>query len=136
MRNAKYFFPGVLFGIALTKSEASSWFRIQEMARFHELKLYGVFLAAIVVGALSVQVLKRLKVSSLEGEPIAIPPKRYHHGNLIGSFLFGIGIAITGACPGPLYAQLGSGHLIVLVVILGGLVGAWTYSYFRPKLPH
>ncbi|MCI0411300.1 YeeE/YedE family protein [bacterium] len=136
MKNIKYLLLGIGFGIALTKSEAISWFRIQEMFRFQGFQLYGIFATAIPVGMLSVWLIKQSQVKTLSGEPIAIPAKQNNHGYIIGGFLFGIGWAFTGACPGPLYAQLGSGLTVTAVTIASAILGTWVYSLLRPKLPH
>jgi uncharacterized membrane protein YedE/YeeE len=136
MTYLKYLVLGTFFGIILTKSEVISWFRIQEMFRFQSFHLYGVIGSAVVVGLVSIQLLKRYHPRSLDGQPIAIADKRYHHGVWIGGFLFGLGWALTGACPGPLFALLGSGVGAAAVLIVAALAGTWTYSALRPKLPH
>ena len=136
MKYLKYLMLGTLFGIILTKSEVISWFRIQEMFRFQAFHMYGVIGSAIVVGMLSIQLIKRNRLKSLSGEPIVIADKTFNHGIWIGGFIFGLGWAITGACPGPLFAQLGSGVGSAAVLILAALAGTWTYSALREKLPH
>ena len=127
---------GTLFGIILTKSEVISWFRIQEMFRFQSFHMYGVIGSAILVGMLSIQLIKRNRLKSMDGEPIVLADKKFNHGVWLGGFLFGLGWAITGACPGPLFAQLGSGSGAAAVLILAALAGTWTYSALREKLPH
>ena len=109
MKYIKYLLVGILFGIVLTKSEAVSWYRIQEMFRFQSFHMYGVIGTAVVVGAISVFLIKKLKIKTINGEKITFVPKEFNKGNIIGGLLFGFGWAITGACPGPLFAQLGSG---------------------------
>ena len=136
MKYLKYLVLGTLFGIILTKSEVISWFRIQEMFRFQAFHMYGVIGSAIVVGMLSIQLIKRNRLKSMSGEPIVIADKTFNHGIWIGGFIFGLGWAITGACPGPLFAQLGSGVGSAAVLILAALAGTWTYSALREKLPH
>lgn len=136
MKYFKYLVLGTLFGIILTKSEVISWFRIQEMFRFQSFHMYGVIGSAILVGMLSLQLIKRKHVRSLGGELITIADKKFSHGVWIGGFLFGLGWALTGACPGPLFAQLGSGSGSAAVLILAALAGTWTYSALREKLPH
>src|SRR5262245_44347273 len=136
MKNLKYLLIGVAFGFVLTKSEAISWFRIQEMFRFQGFQMYGIFMTAVPVGMLSVWLIKRFQMKTISGEPIVIPQKKYNHGYIIGGFLFGIGWAFTGACPGPLYAQLGSGVTVMGITLLSALAGTWTYSLLRTKLPH
>ena len=132
----KYLVLGTLFGIILTKSEVISWFRIQEMFRFQAFHMYGVIGSAIVVGLVSIQLIKRKRLKSMDGEPIVIADKKFNHGIWIGGFIFGLGWALTGACPGPLFAQLGSGIGSAAVLILAALAGTWTYSALREKLPH
>ena len=136
MTYVKYLVLGTLFGLLLTKSEVISWFRIQEMFRFQSFHLYGVIGSAVVVGLVSIQLLKRYRLRSLDGPPIIIADKRYHHGVWIGGFLFGLGWALTGACPGPLFALLGSGVGAAAVLIVAALAGTWTYSALRERLPH
>ena len=135
MKNVKYLVLGILFGIILTKSEVISWFRIQEMFRFQAFHMYGVIGSAIVVGLVSIQLIKRNHLKTITGEPIVIADKKYTHGTWIGGIIFGLGWAITGACPGPLFAQLGSGVGGAAVMILAALAGTWTYSALREKLP-
>ena len=136
MKYVKYLVLGTLFGIILTKSEVISWFRIQEMFRFQAFHMYGVIGSAVVVGLVSIQLIKRNRLKSLDGEPIVIADKKFTHGSWIGGFIFGLGWALTGACPGPLFAQLGSGIGSAAVLILAALAGTWTYSALREKLPH
>ena len=136
MKYLKYLVLGTLFGIILTKSEVISWFRIQEMFRFQAFHMYGVIGSAVVVGLISIQLIKRNRLKSMDGEPIVIADKKFNHGVWIGGFIFGLGWALTGACPGPLFAQLGSGVGSAAVLILAALAGTWTYSALRTKLPH
>jgi uncharacterized membrane protein YedE/YeeE len=135
MKNLKYLFIGIVFGLALTKGEAISWYRIQEMFYFQSFHLYGIFMTAVPVGALSIFIIRRLNLRSINGEIIEKPIKKYHHGVIIGGLIFGFGWALTGACPGPLYAQMGSGYLVVIVVFVAAAVGTWTYGYFQKYLP-
>ena len=135
MKNLKYLVLGVLFGIILTKSEVISWWRIQEMFRFQAFHMYGVIGSAIVVGLVSIQLIKRNRLKSMDGEPIVIADKKFNHGIWIGGFIFGLGWALTGACPGPLFAQLGSGIGSAAVLTLAALAGTWTYSALRERLP-
>lgn len=136
MKYFKYLMLGTLFGIILTKSEVVSWFRIQEMFRFQAFHMYGVIGSAILVGILSIQLIKRNHLKTIDGEPITIADKKFNHGIWIGGFLFGLGWALTGACPGPMFAQLGSGLGSAFVLILAALTGTWTYSALREKLPY
>ena len=136
MKNVKYLLLGVIFGMALTKGEAVSWFRIQEMFHFESFHMYGFFMTAVPIAALSLFIIKRTKVGSADGEPIVIPSKPYHHGIIIGSLIFGFGWALTGACPGPLYAQIGGGYLVTIVTFGSALLGTWVYARFQDRLPH
>ena len=136
MKYFKYLVLGTLFGIILTKSEVISWFRIQEMFRFQAFHMYGVIGSAIVVGMISIQLIKRNRLKSMDGEPIMIADKKFNQGIWIGGVIFGLGWALTGACPGPLFAQLGSGVGSAAVLILAALAGTWTYSALREKLPN
>ena len=135
MKNLKYLVMGTLFGVILTKSEVVSWFRIQEMFRFQSFHMYGVIGSAIIVGILSIQLIKRNRLRTINGEEIRLADKQYSHGVWLGGLIFGLGWAITGACPGPLFAQLGSGVPAAAVMILAALAGTWTYSALRDKLP-
>ena len=136
MKYIKYLVLGTLFGIILTKSEVISWFRIQEMFRFQSFHMYGVIGSAIAVCLVSIQLIKRNRLKTITGEPIVIADKQFNHGVWIGGLLFGLGWALTGACPGPMFAQLGSGIGSAAVLILAALAGTWTYSALREKLPH
>jgi len=134
--NLKYLVVGLAFGVVFVKAEIISWFRIQEMFRLDSFHMYGVIGSAVVVGLLSVQLIKRLTIKTLQGEPVVIPPKAFNKGQVYGGFIFGLGWAITGACPGPLFAQIGSGYGVVLVTLLSAVAGTWLYGYFRERLPH
>lgn len=136
MKNIKFLFVGVIFGLVLTKTEAVSWFRIQEMFRFQSFHMYGIIGSAVVIGAISVYLLKHFRLRSLDNEPIIIPSKKFNKGSIIGGTIFGMGWALSGACPGPLYALLGAGYPVIIAAILSALLGTWVYSYLRPKLPH
>lgn len=134
--NFKYLAVGVLFGIVFVKAEIVSWFRIQEMFRLQSFHMYGVIGTAVVVGAISVWLIKKLNIKTIHGEPITFTDKKFNKGQIYGGLLFGFGWALTGACPGPLFAQIGSGFLVVSVVLLSAIAGTWVYGYFREKLPH
>jgi hypothetical protein len=133
-----YFVVGICFGIVLVKSQVVSWFRIQEMFRFHGFHMYGIFATAVPTALISVQLMKRLGARTVSGDPIATVPKHFGRGvrYAAGGISFGLGWALTGACPGPLFALLGSGIPVVALVILSALAGTWTYGYLRPRLPH
>ncbi|MFN3529447.1 MAG: DUF6691 family protein [Bacteroidia bacterium] len=136
MKNLKYLLIGALFGLVLTKTEAVSWYRIQEMFRFQSIHMYGIIGSAIVVGLISIQLIKRLQIKSLSGDEIVIPAKTFNKGGIIGGTIFGMGWALAGACPGPMYALAGAGYPAVWLVLISALLGTWVYSYLRPKLPH
>ena len=133
-----YLALGVLFGITLVKSEAVSWFRIQEMFRFQAFHMYGIMGSALAVAALSVALIKRFHITTLDGEPIDIPPKELGRGHRYwaGGAIFGVGWALTGACPGPLFALVGAGATVVSVAVVSAVAGTWVYGYVRPNLPH
>jgi uncharacterized membrane protein YedE/YeeE len=136
MRNLKYLIIGILFGIILVKSEVISWFRIQEMFRLQAFHMYGIIGSAIVVGMISILLIKRFQIKTISGEAVTVPKKEFHWGNIYGGLIFGLGWAITGACPGPLFAQIGSGFLITTVTLVSAIAGTWFYGLFREKLPH
>lgn len=136
MKNILYLVYGILFGAVLTKAEVVSWFRIQSMFRFEEPHMYLIIGSAVVVGAISVQLLKLFKVRSLTGEPLKYEGKKFHKGFIIGGMLFGFGWAITGACPGPIFAQIGAGEMPALFTLAGALTGAYLYHATKTKLPH
>jgi uncharacterized protein len=133
-----HFLLGIFFGITLTRSEVLSWFRIQEMFRFQSPRMYEIIASAVVVAAVSVALIKRLGLKTVSGEPIAIPPKTLEHGvrYALGGLIFGLGWALTGACPGPLFALVGNGVTVMIVAIGSALAGTWLYGFLRPKLPH
>ena len=136
MKNIKFLLIGMLFGIILVKSQVISWFRIQEMFRLQSFHMYGVIGSAVIVGMISIQLLKRFRLTTIRGEKIVIPEKKFQWGNVYGGLIFGLGWAITGACPGPLYAQVGSGFLVTIVTLLSAVAGTWTYGLIRNRLPH
>jgi uncharacterized protein len=134
--NLKFFIAGIIFGILLIKGEVVSWFRIQEMFRLESFHMYGIIGSAIMTGMISIFLIKRLRVKTINKEEIVIKPKKFHKGYIYGGLLFGFGWAITGACPGPLFAQIGSGATIVFVTLLCAIGGTWTYGFFKERLPH
>ena len=133
-----YLLIGAFFGFVLVKSEVVSWFRIQEMFRFQSVHMYGIIGSALLVAALSVALIQRLRLTTLGGEEIVIPPKAMGNGTRywLGGTLFGFGWALTGACPGPLFALAGSGVGVIVVVLLAAGAGVWVYGSLRPRLPH
>lgn len=134
--NLKYVAVGIGFGIIFVKAEIISWFRIQEMFRLQSFHMYGIIGSAIMVGLLSVFLIKKFNIKTIYGETIVFHPKEFNKGNIYGGLLFGLGWAITGACPGPLFAQIGSGAVVILVTLLSAIAGTWVYGYVREKLPH
>jgi len=136
MKNIRYLILGVVFGIILTKAEVISWFRIQEMFRFQSFHMYGIIGAAVVVGALMVLLIRRTKMKSIDGERIVLQDKPMNKGVIIGGTIFGLGWALTGACPGPLYALVGSGATVMVVGLLSALFGTWVYGALQKRLPH
>lgn len=134
--NLKYGLVGLAFGIVFVKAEVISWFRIQEMFRLQSFHMYGVIGTAVMVGILSVWLIKRFDVKTIRGEHIEFHPKKFNKGQIFGATLFGLGWAITGACPGPLFAQIGTGALVVGATLVSAIAGTWVYGYFRERLPH
>jgi uncharacterized membrane protein YedE/YeeE len=134
--NFKYLAVGIVFGIVFVKAEIISWFRIQEMFRLQSFHMYGVIGTAVVVGAISVFLIKKFKVKTIHGEEITFTNKKFNKGQIYGGLIFGLGWAVTGACPGPLFAQLGTGVIAISVVILSSIAGTWVYGKFRDQLPH
>ena len=137
-RLVPYLLVGIYFGIIFTKSEVISWYRIQEMFRFQAFHMYGIIGSAVVVAAISVQIIKRFKIRSFDGSEINIPPKVMGKGTRywLGGIIFGLGWALTGACPGPMFALVGSGVPVMLIAIAAAVAGTYTYGVLRPKLPH
>jgi len=133
-----YLLLGVGFGITLTNSEVLSWFRIQEMFRFQSPRMYEIIASAIVVAAASIALIKKLEVKTISGEPITIPPKSMGMGirYAVGGTIFGLGWALAGACPGPLFVLVGNGVSVMIVAIASALAGTWLYGVLRPRLPH
>ncbi|MCS6822213.1 MAG: YeeE/YedE thiosulfate transporter family protein [Microscillaceae bacterium] len=134
--NFKYMLVGIIFGIVFVKAEIISWFRIQEMFQLTSFHMYGVIGTAVIVGMISVAIIKKTKAKSIYGEPITLDNKTFNKGQIIGGLIFGLGWGITGACPGPLYAQMGAGFGVVAVTFLSAVLGTWVYGYLRDKLPH
>lgn len=134
--NVKYLIIGILFGIVFVKSEMISWFRIQEMFRLQSFHMYGIIGSALVVGLISIWLIKKFNIKTIQGENISISPKKFNKGQIYGGLAFGFGWAMTGACPGPLFAQIGTGATVIAVALLSAVFGTWVYGYFREKLPH
>jgi uncharacterized membrane protein YedE/YeeE len=136
MKTIKYILTGVIFGIIMTKSEAVSWYRIQEMFRFQSFFMYGIIGSAVILGIILVAVIKRFRLKDMEGQIIQLPVKD-HRGKkyLLGGSVFGMGWAMTGACPGPVFVLLGQGYTVMLMVIAGALAGTFVYARLRDRLP-
>ncbi len=137
MRTLSYLLIGILFGITMFKSEAASWFRIYEMFHFDAFHMYGIIGSALVLGVLSVQLIKRYNIKSFHGEEIRFQDKnRSFSRYMYGGIIFGLGWGLAGACPGPMYTLVGAGYLPILVVIFAALLGTYLYGLLRDKLPH
>ncbi|WP_332032753.1 DUF6691 family protein [Kaistella sp.] len=134
--NLKYLLLGIFFGIVFTKAEVISWFRIQEMFRLQSFHMYGIIGSAILVAMISIRVIKKFNIKTIYGEEIVFHKKEFNKGQIYGGLIFGFGWAVTGACPGPLFAQIGNGATVIVVTLLSAIVGTWVYGYFREKLPH
>ncbi len=132
----RYFFIGLLFGLALIKGEAISWYRMQEMFHFQGFQIFGFFFTAVPTSAFILFLMKKFSVKTTEGEKVKPREKLFSKGTIYGSALFGIGWGLTGACPGPIYVQIGSGYFISIVLLLSALTGTWVYAFFRERLPH
>jgi len=137
MRVVGYLVTGIFFGIVMFKSEAASWFRIYEMFQFQSFHMYGIIGSALVIGVIGIQLIKRNNAKDFNGEEIQFAPKeksfsRYMYGGII----FGLGWALAGACPGPIYTLIGAGYLPVIVVFLAAILGTFVYGLLRDKLPH
>ena len=137
MKYIKFLLIGILFGIIMTKSEAISWYRIQEMFRFQSFHMYGIIGSTVILGMIMIQLIKYKQLRSIGGKTIQFQPKekgvkRY----LFGGIIFGFGWALTGSCPGPMFTLVGNGFSIILVSIACAILGTYTYGYFKDKLPH
>lgn len=137
MKYIKFLVVGIIFGIVLVKSEAVSWYRIYEMFKFESFHMYGIIGTAVITGIVLLFVAKKLKMKSIDGKLMNVPPKergllRY----LIGGTLFGLGWALSGACPGPMYILVGTGAFSMLIVILAAMAGTYVYGIIKDKLPH
>ncbi len=137
MRYISYLIIGIFFGIVMYKSEAASWFRIYEMFEFGSFHMYGIIGSALVLGIIGVQLIKRNNIKAIGGKQMQLTPKsRSVTRYLAGGIIFGLGWALAGACPGPMYVLAGAGYLSILVVIVGALLGTFVYGMLRNKLPH
>ncbi len=137
MSYLKYLIFGIYFGFVLVRSEVTSWFRIQEMFRFQSFHMYGVIGSAVLVGMITVWLIRKFNLKTISGEPIVIPKKQWsRYRYILGGIVFGLGWGMTGACPGPQFALVGMGFTVFIVVIFAAYLGTLAYSYLRPKLPH
>ncbi|EIA08374.1 DUF6691 family protein [Flavobacterium frigoris] len=137
MKILKYLLVGFVFGIVLTKSEAVSWYRIYEMFQFQSFHMYGIIMVAIGTGIIGIQIIKRRKVKDIKGLSIEIADKE--SGSIrywVGGIFFGLGWALVGSCPGPIFILLGAGFWSILIVLFGALLGTYIYGVFKDKLPH
>ncbi len=137
MKNIKFLLVGILFGIILTKSEVVSWYRIYEMFKFQSFHMYGVIGGAVVIGIVLMQLFKKQKIKTFDGKAIEVVPREKGVSkNLIGGIIFGLGWALGGACPGPMFALIGKGVIPIVVVLFGAVLGAFAYHGIKHKLPH
>ena len=137
MKYIKFLLVGIVFGIVLVKSEAVSWYRIYEMFKFESFHMYGIIGTAVITGVIFLLIAKKMQIKNTDGNVMNVPPKergllRY----LIGGTLFGLGWALSGACPGPMYILVGTGAFSILIVILAAIFGTYIYGVFKDKLPH
>lgn len=137
MRLVKFLFVGIFFGVVLVKSEAVSWYRIFEMFKFQSFHMYGIIGSAVILGALAVSIIKKMNLHSTEKTPIVIPPKNMGFTRyFVGGTIFGLGWALAGACPGPMYILIGTGVLSMFVVLGGAVLGTFFYGLIMKYLPH
>jgi uncharacterized membrane protein YedE/YeeE len=137
MKHLQFIFIGVVFGIILIKSEAASWFRIYEMFQFQSFHMYGIIGSAVGLGVVSLALLKRFNIKNSKGHQILFTDKQKSlYRYLFGGILFGLGWALSGACPGPMFTLLGAGFLPILISIIGAIIGTWAYGLIKDKLPH
>lgn len=137
MKGLKYVLAGIVFGVIMAKSEAISWYRIQEMFRFQSFHMYGIIGTAVVLGVSAIWLIKRFKLTDIQGEVILFTDKQKSWPRyLIGGSIFGLGWALTGACPGPMFVNIGFGYWAMGIVIIGAIAGTYLYGVLRSKLPH
>ena len=137
MRTIAYLLIGIIFGITLFKSEAASWFRIYEMFKFEAFHMYGIIGSAVLLGVVLVQLIKRTQMKSFYGEKIVFHPKDMSfYRYILGGVIFGLGWALAGACPGPMFTLVGAGYLSIIVVIVSAILGTFIYGKLKDKLPH
>jgi uncharacterized membrane protein YedE/YeeE len=137
MKGFKFIIAGVVFGVIMAKSEAISWYRIQEMFRFQSFHMYGIIGTAVILGTLSVYLIKRFDIKDWQGNAIVIPDKdKSWTKYILGGLIFGLGWALTGACPGPMFVNIGYGFITMIIVVIGALAGTYLYGLLKSKLPH
>lgn len=137
MKYIKFFLVGILFGIVMSKSEVISWYRIYEMFKFQSFHMYGIIGSAVFLGMISMILFKKKMVKTFKGQEIHVTPKKEGlYRNLLGGILFGLGWALAGACPGPMFVLIGKGVVSILVVIFGATLGAFFYGVYKDKLPN
>jgi len=127
---------GLLFGIVVVKSEVISWFRIQEMFRLQSFHMYGVIGSAVITGMISVFIIRKFHIKTLEGATVQIHEKKFNKGQIYGGLIFGMGWAITGACPGPLFAEIGAGASVIIISLISAIAGTWVYGKWREIFPN
>ena len=127
---------GIYLGILFVKSEVVRWQRVHDMFLFREAQMYLIIGVGVAVAMVSMLIIKQFQLKSVDGTPIVYKPKPFHKGVILGGMCFGAGWAITGACPGPIYAQIGAGEWMAVLTLVGALLGMFTYAVFKPKLPH
>ena len=136
LSNLKYVFIGIFFGIVFVKAEIVSWFRIQEMFRLASFHMYGVIGTAVVVATISTLIIKKMKIKTIQGEEVIFSDRPFNKGNIIGGLCFGLGWALTGACPGPMVVNIGYGYLSMILVFFFAIIGTYLYGVIKDKLPH
>jgi uncharacterized membrane protein YedE/YeeE len=136
LSNLKYVFVGVFFGVVFVKAEIVSWFRIQEMFRLASFHMYGVIGTAVVVATISTLIIKKFNLKTIQREEVIFSVRPFNKGNIIGGLCFGLGWALTGACPGPMYGLIGGGFLVFIVALLSAVTGTYVYGILQNKLPH
>lgn len=134
--NLRYLLLGIIFGIIAVKSEIISWFRIQEMFRFESIHMFGVIGIAVITGIISLFVIKKFNLRTIDNEAIEIKSKTFNKGQIYGGLIFGFGWALTGACPGPIFAIIGNGFSVGIITLISALAGTWFYGLLKEKLPH
>lgn len=132
----RYFVLGIIFGAIAVKSEIISWFRIQEMFRFQSFHMYGIIGTAVVIGIASIAIIKKYKIKDIDGKMVEIEPKKFNKGQIYGGLIFGVGWALTGACPGPIFALIGNGIFVGVIMLMSAIAGTWAYGYLKNKLSH